>query len=53
MDELIGQHEVVIKSLGSYLGEIDGIAGSTIMGDGTVVMILDVHQLFNRLEKVS
>lgn len=53
VDELIGQHEVVIKSLGSYLGEIDGIAGSTIMGDGTVVMILDVHQLFNRLEKVS
>lgn len=53
VDELIGQQEVVIKSLGSYLGEINGIAGSTIMGDGTVVMILDIHQLFNRLEKGS
>ena len=51
VDELIGQQEVVIKSLGSYLGKIDGIAGSTIMGDGTVVMILDIHELFNRLEQ--
>ncbi len=53
VDELIGQQEVVIKSLGSYLGNINGIAGSTIMGDGTVVMILDIHELFNKLEKVS
>ena len=53
VDELIGQQEVVIKSLGSYLGKIDGVAGSTIMGDGTVVMILDVSELFNRLERNS
>lgn len=53
VDELIGQQEVVIKSLGSYLGKIDGIAGSTIMGDGTVVMILDIHELFNKLETNS
>lgn len=53
VDELIGQQEVVIKSLGSYLGKIDGIAGSTIMGDGTVVMILDIHELFNKLEQNS
>lgn len=50
VDDLIGQQEVVIKTLGSYLGKIDGIAGSTIMGDGTVVMILDIHELFNKLE---
>lgn len=50
VDELIGQQEVVIKSLGSYLGKIDGLAGSTIMGDGTVVMIIDVHELFKNLE---
>ncbi len=53
VDELVGQQEVVIKSLGSYLGKIDGIAGSTIMGDGTVVMILDVHELFNKLERAT
>lgn len=53
VDELIGQQEVVIKSLGAYLGKIDGVAGSTIMGDGTVVMIIDVNELFNKLERVS
>lgn len=53
VDELIGQQEVVIKSLGSYLGKVDGVAGSTIMGDGTVVMILDVSELFSRLERNS
>jgi len=50
VDELVGQQEVVIKSLGAYLGKVDGIAGSTIMGDGTVVMILDINELFNNLE---
>jgi len=49
VDELVGQQEVVIKSLGAYLGKVDGIAGSTIMGDGTVVMILDINELFNNL----
>ncbi len=47
VDELLGQKEVVIKSLGSYLGDVKGIAGSTIMGDGTVVMILDMGELIN------
>jgi two-component system, chemotaxis family, sensor kinase CheA len=49
VDDLIGQKEVVIKSLGSYLGNIDGIAGSTIMGDGKVVIILDVAEIINKL----
>ncbi|MDX9924070.1 MAG: chemotaxis protein CheA [Ignavibacteriaceae bacterium] len=50
VDELVGQQEVVIKSLGDYLGKIEGIAGSTIMGDGTVVIILDINELLNKLE---
>ena len=45
VDELLGQQEIVIKSLGEYLGSIDGIAGSTIMGDGRVIMIIDVVDL--------
>lgn len=49
VDDLIGQKEVVIKSLGNYLGNIHGIAGSTIMGDGKVVMILDIAELINNL----
>ncbi len=50
VDELVGQQEVVIKNLGDYLGKINGIAGSTIMGDGTVIIILDINELFNKLE---
>ncbi len=51
VDQLVGQQEVVIKSLGDYLGKIDGIAGSSIMGDGTVIIILDINELFNKLRK--
>jgi len=49
VDETIGQKEIVIKSLGSYLGNIPGIAGSTIMGDGSVVMIIDLAEMLNAL----
>lgn len=49
VDDLVGQKEVVIKSLGSYLGTVHGIAGSTILGDGTVVMILDISELINSI----
>jgi two-component system, chemotaxis family, sensor kinase CheA len=45
VDELLGQQEIVIKSLGEYLGHISGIAGSTILGDGRVIMIIDVAEL--------
>jgi two-component system chemotaxis sensor kinase CheA len=47
VDSLMGQREIVIKSLGGYLGSVRGIAGSTIMGDGRVIMIVDVAELFN------
>lgn len=42
VDRLVGQEEIVIKSLGEYLGGSMGIAGATIMGDGRVRLILDV-----------
>lgn len=51
VDKLVGQKEVVIKSLGSYLGNVNGIAGSSIMGDGKVVMILDLNELINNLKE--
>ena len=44
-DDLVGQKEIVIKPLGSYLKKVEGIAGSTILGDGHVIMILDVAQI--------
>jgi two-component system, chemotaxis family, sensor kinase CheA len=45
VDSMLGQKEVVIKSLGGYLGTVPGIAGSTILGDGRVIMIIDVGEL--------
>jgi len=51
VDQMIGQKEVVIKSLGSYLGNIEGIAGSSIMGDGRVVMILDIAELLQKINR--
>ncbi len=41
VSRLLGQQEVVIKSLGRYLGTIPGFAGSTILGDGQVALIVD------------
>jgi two-component system chemotaxis sensor kinase CheA len=45
VDELIGQQEIVIKSLGRFLSKIKGIAGATILGDGNVALIMDVGSL--------
>lgn len=45
VDDLIGQQEIVIKSLGKYLSNIKLIAGATILGDGEVALILDVNTL--------
>ena len=47
VDELLGQQEIVIKSLGEYLGHVNGIAGSTILGDGRVIMIIDIAELIS------
>jgi two-component system chemotaxis sensor kinase CheA len=45
VDELLGQHQVVIKSLESNYRKVAGVSGATIMGDGRVAMILDVPAL--------
>lgn len=45
IDSLIGQQEIVIKSLGKYLSGIDIIAGATILGNGEVALILDINAL--------
>ena len=46
VSELIGQQEIVIKSLGRFLSKIDGITGGTILGDGNVALILDVASFY-------
>ena len=46
VDRLLGQEEVVVKSLGSIIGEVMGIASAAILGDGSVILIIDVQDLF-------
>lgn len=45
VDELLGQQQVVIKSIESHYRRVDGIAAATILGDGTVAFILDIAGL--------
>ena len=46
IDSLIGQQEIVIKSLGRYLNFVKQIAGATILGNGGVALIIDTNSLF-------
>ncbi|MDE7197671.1 MAG: chemotaxis protein CheA [Lachnospiraceae bacterium] len=45
VDELIGQQEIVIKSLGKYISKCKIISGATVLGDGEVALILDANAL--------
>ncbi len=47
VDNLIGQQEIMIKSLGGLLKGLKGIAGATVLGDGTVALIIDVAGLLS------
>jgi len=53
VDTLVGQEEIVIKSLGEYLKGIEGIAGATIRGDGGVTLIVDVVALMDMAKNVK
>jgi len=44
-DELVGSREIVVKSLGPQISAIRGVAGATILGDGRIVLILDMGSL--------
>ncbi len=53
VDTLVGQEEIVIKSMGDYLQGIDGIAGATIRGDGRVTLIIDVVALMGLAKDIK
>ena len=50
VDEVVGQHQTVIKPLSVYHRGIEGLAGSTILGDGSVALILDAAALVKRAQ---
>jgi two-component system, chemotaxis family, sensor kinase CheA len=51
VDRVIGQHQTVIKSLGKVYRDVEGISGATILGDGTVALIMDTVRLQQIAEK--
>jgi two-component system chemotaxis sensor kinase CheA len=53
VDEILGQQQVVIKSMEKNFRKIDGIAGATILGDGTVGFILDVRGLIEMSRRMA
>jgi two-component system, chemotaxis family, sensor kinase CheA len=54
IDELLGQQQVVVKSLESNYDSVDGVGGATILGNGRVALILDVARLSaNEAQRVA
>ena len=51
VDALLGEQEVVIKSLGMLLGDTPGLAGATILGDGRVALIVDTAKAIETLRE--
>jgi len=45
VDEMLASREIVVKAVGPQLASIRGISGATILGDGSIVLILDIHAL--------
>lgn len=53
VDQLLGNQEVVIKTLGSYVGKVDGISGATILGNGRIALILEIGGLMKKASGIS
>ena len=53
VDTLVGQEEIVIKSMGEYLHGMEGIAGATIRGDGGVTLIVDVAAMMHMAKRIK
>jgi two-component system chemotaxis sensor kinase CheA len=53
VDELVGQRQTVIKGLSGYLGDVRGLSGCTVLGDGRISLILDVLGLLAAVARAS
>ncbi len=53
VDHVVGEHQTVIKSLGKMYRDVKGVSGATILGDGTVALILDMGVLLQAVDKLE
>ena len=51
VDKIIGEHQAVLKSLGKYIANQEYISGGSILGDGSIALVLDVPKLIKQMEK--
>jgi two-component system chemotaxis sensor kinase CheA len=50
VDSVVGEHQTVLKSLGTFYRDVKGISGATILGDGTVALVIDIPKLVQTVE---
>ncbi len=48
VDDIIGQESIVVKGLSEYIGNIKGVSGCSVLGDGDICLILDANSLLNK-----
>ena len=53
VDHVVGGHQTVIKNLGTLYRDVEGLSGATILGDGTVALIVDVPRIIQLAEQVE
>ena len=51
VDKIIGEHQAVLKSLGKYFSNQEYISGGSILGDGSIALVLDVNKLIKQMGK--
>jgi len=51
VDRIVGEHQAVLKSLGKYFANQEYISGGSILGDGSIALVLDVNKLIKQMEK--
>ncbi|HLX81652.1 MAG TPA: Hpt domain-containing protein [Burkholderiales bacterium] len=53
VDEMLGQHEIVVKSIGPQLARVPGVGGATVLADGSIVLIVNPVQLVQRVRAAA
>jgi two-component system chemotaxis sensor kinase CheA len=53
VDKIVGEHQAVLKSLGRYFANQEYISGGSILGDGSIALVLDTNKLIRQMEKAN
>jgi two-component system chemotaxis sensor kinase CheA len=53
VDAIVGEYQAVLKPLGKLYKKQEHISGATILGDGTIALVLDIHKMINQFLKTE